>query len=61
MAIVVAAVVDARAARLPDAVVVPGVLYTLVAGAWAGGGVAVVTGAALFCRFRSSSSSAGVW
>jgi leader peptidase (prepilin peptidase) / N-methyltransferase len=49
VAIVVAAVVDARAARLPDPVVVPGVLYILVAGAWAGRGVAVVAGAALFC------------
>ena len=49
VAIVVAAVVDACAARLPDLAVVPGMLYTLVAGAWAGRGVAVVGGAALFC------------
>ena len=49
LAIVVAALIDARAGRLPDAVVVPGLLYTVAAATSAGRGGGAVAGAALFC------------
>lgn len=49
VAIVVAALIDARAGRLPDAVVVPALLYTVAAATSAGRGGGAVAGAALFC------------
>jgi prepilin signal peptidase PulO-like enzyme (type II secretory pathway) len=49
LAIVVAAVIDARSGRLPDAIVVPGMMYTVAAATFAGRGAGAITGAALFC------------
>jgi prepilin signal peptidase PulO-like enzyme (type II secretory pathway) len=47
LAIVVAAVIDAHSGRLPDAIVVPGMLCTIAAATFAGRGAGAITGAAL--------------
>jgi leader peptidase (prepilin peptidase)/N-methyltransferase len=48
-AVVIAAVIDHREARLPDLVVIPGAIFTVAAAGMVGRGIEALAGAVLFC------------